>query len=84
LLALDEPGDQGGPTELDGERPHSVRVGLVDLSTKKVLLRMRRHVDPRWLSASARAELASGIDSCELALQVHKAVAGESELAAGH
>lgn len=83
LLAMDEPGDDKGPTELDGERPHSVRVGLVDLVSKKVLLRLRRPVDPRWASPSTRAELASGIDSCDLALQVHQAVSGGSEVARG-
>src|SRR5687767_3356179 len=31
LFVLDEPGDGKGPTELDGERPHHVRVGLVEL-----------------------------------------------------
>jgi hypothetical protein len=83
LLAMDEPGDKGGPTELDGERPHSVRVGLINLQTKKVLFRLRRHVDPRWVSERSRAELAGGIDGCDLALQIHQAVSGEAEVARG-
>lgn len=76
LYAIDEPGDGKGPTELDGERPHHVRVGLVELATEKLLLRLRRRVDPGWLSDRARAEYASGIDSCGLALDVRAEVTG--------
>jgi hypothetical protein len=78
LFAIDEPGEGAGPTELDGERPHQVRVGLVDLSADKLLLRLRRKVDPSWISNSARAEFASAIDSCGLALDVHAAVSANS------
>jgi hypothetical protein len=76
LAVMDEPSDKPGPSELDGERPHDIRVGLVDLAKRKVLLRLRRRVDPGWVSASTRAEYASGIDSCSLALEVHAAVEG--------
>jgi hypothetical protein len=76
LYAIDEPGDGKGPTELDGERPHHVRVGLVELATEKLLLRIRRHVDPGWISDKARAEYASGIDSCGLALDVRAEATG--------
>ncbi|MCA9593941.1 MAG: hypothetical protein KC776_11540 [Myxococcales bacterium] len=74
LVAMDEPGDREKPAELDGERPHQVRVGLVDLASKKVLLKLRRPVDPSWVSPAARAELANGIDSCALALDVREAI----------
>jgi hypothetical protein len=74
LYAVDEPGSGTGPTELDGERPHDVRVGVVDLVAGRPLLRVRRRVDPSWLSAPVRAEFASAIDSCALALDVHSAV----------
>ncbi|MBE7484093.1 MAG: hypothetical protein HS104_29510 [Polyangiaceae bacterium] len=83
LVVVDEPNTEPGPTELDGERPHDVRVGLVDLGTRKVLLRLRRRVDPSWISPTARAEYASGIDSCALALDVHAAVANGGRVAAG-
>lgn len=78
LYAMDEPGDRSVPAELDGERPHHVRVGLVDLGSKKQLLALRRKVDPSWLSATARAEYATGIDACSLALDVRTEVTGES------
>ena len=74
LFAMDEPGVGPGPTELDGERAHPVRVGLVDLSSSKVLLRLRRMVDPSWISAAERAEYSRGLDSCKLALDVHDSV----------
>jgi len=79
-IVVDEPNHEPGPTELDGERPHDVRVGLVDLRLKRLLLRLRRRVDPAWISAPARAELASGIDSCALAWDVHRAAEGAAKL----
>ncbi|HWA75322.1 MAG TPA: hypothetical protein VG937_23455 [Polyangiaceae bacterium] len=79
LLVLDEPGDGPGPTELDGERAHQVRVALIDLKTERVELRLRRRVDPSWLSAPVRAEFARGIDSCSLALDVRAALGAKSE-----
>jgi hypothetical protein len=77
LFAMDE-ADGTGPTELDGERAHHVRVGLVDLDTEQLLLRLRRYVDPSWISANARAEYASGIDSCALGADVRAAVTGQA------
>lgn len=77
LLVLDEPGDPKAPAELDGERPHAVRVVLSDLTSGQLLLRFRRGVDPSWLSLAARAEYASGIDSCALAFDLREALAGQ-------
>ncbi|HEX2670247.1 MAG TPA: hypothetical protein VHM25_05215 [Polyangiaceae bacterium] len=74
LLVIDEPGDTQGPTELDGERAHWVRVQLVELASAAVPLRLRLRVDPSWISPSLRAEHASGIDSCALALDVRTKV----------
>jgi hypothetical protein len=70
LLVIDEPGDQTVPAELDGERPHHVRVVLARLNDDRVRLRRRVAVDPSWLSATTRAEYAHAIDSCTLALDV--------------
>jgi len=72
VAALDEPGAPGGLSELDGERPHDVRVGLVDLSAGKMLLRLRKHVDPGWISLERRPRYASGLDGCVLALDVRE------------
>jgi hypothetical protein len=76
LFVLDEPADTTAPAELDGERAHLVRVGLVDLATQKVLLRWRKRVDPSWISDTLRAEYASGMDSCLLALDLREAASG--------
>ncbi len=75
IFAVDEPGDPKGPAELDGERPHPVRVGLVDLASSTVLLRLRKPVDPSGFSADKRPLYASGIDSCALAYDVRAGLA---------
>lgn len=75
LFVIDEPGAPSAITELDGEKPHEVRVGLLDLVTGQVLLRLRRRVDPSGLSDTTRAEYARGVDDCGLALDVRQAVA---------
>ena len=72
LAALDEPSDGGGPTELDGERAHAVRIVLVDLASEKVLLRTKKLVDPTWISLAKKSTYASGLDSCGLAFDVHE------------
>jgi len=69
--------DGTGPTEL-GERAHHVRVGLVDLDKEELLLRLRRHVDPSWITPNVRAEYASGIDAGSLAGDVRAAVTGQA------
>jgi hypothetical protein len=74
LLVIDEPSTAKGPSELDGERPHAVRVVLTDLRNDELRLRLRRDVDPGWLTDNARAQFASGIDSCSLALDVRAAL----------
>ena len=74
IAAVDEPDRGPGPTELDGERAHDVRVVVADLGTGEVLFRIRRRVDPSWVkSIAARAQYASGIDSCSLAFEVREA-----------
>jgi len=82
-VVVDEPSFEKVPAELDGERPHDVRVGLVDLVRGKVLLRLARKVDPSFVSAPARAEHASGIDSCALAWDVRAAVEASAKVSAG-
>lgn len=70
LAAMDEPGE--GATELDGERPHDVRVALVDLAAGKVLLRAREHVDPSWITPARRPTNATDLDGCALAFDVRE------------
>jgi hypothetical protein len=70
---MDEPGESG-PADLDGERPHQVRAAIVDLRTDKLLIRVRKRVDPDWLAASTRSNFASAVDGCALALDVRASV----------
>lgn len=69
LAVMDEPGDANVPAELDGERPHDVRVALVETKTGHALLRMHAHVDPAVWNAATRPEYATGLDACALAFE---------------
>lgn len=71
LAALDE----GFGAGLDGDRAHDVRVTVVDLVEAKVLLRLRRPVDPTIVSAPSRPRFSVDVDGCTLALDVGAAVA---------
>jgi hypothetical protein len=73
VFAMDEPGEPGGVSELDGEHVHHIRVGLVDLTAGTVLLRFRKRVDPGWISVPRRADYAAALDACALALDIHEA-----------
>jgi hypothetical protein len=79
LVVVVDEASQGGPTELDGEGPHDVRIGVVDLAAAKVLLRMRKHVDPAWVSQAKRPMYAGALDGCVLAMDVRDAVAGKAK-----
>jgi hypothetical protein len=70
IFALDEAGDGQGPTEIDGERPHAIRLELVDLTRAIVLLRVKKRVDPAWISVDRRPEYAGKLDSCAFAFDV--------------
>ena len=74
IVAMDEPAPVTSPAELDGERAHEVRVAIVEASSSKVLLRLRKHVDPGDWSAKARPDYARGLDECGLAVDVREAV----------
>jgi hypothetical protein len=69
IAAMDEP-DEPGPADLDGERPHHVRVAVIDLRANRPLLRTRKRVDPSWLAAATRSQYASAVDGCALAFDV--------------
>jgi len=74
LVVVDEP-PEGQPD--DGRRPeeraHAMRVGLVDLRSQTVLLRLRRSVDPSTYSPSMRAAHGPAITGCLMALEVRAA-----------
>jgi hypothetical protein len=70
IFAVDEVGEGPGPTEIDGERPHAIRLEVVDLALARVLLRVKKRVDPAWISLDRRPEYASRLDSCAFAFDV--------------
>lgn len=74
IAALDEPNDAGGVTELDGEHAHSIRLLILDLVADKPLLRIRRQLDPSWITPNRRSQYARELDGCKFALDVHDAV----------
>lgn len=73
IFAFDEPKTSEAPTEVDGATKHPVRVHIVDLERSKLLLRVRRIIDPSWISEGRRARYARGLDACRLAMDVRKA-----------
>ncbi len=75
LAVYDEPNDEGGVTELDGEHAHQVRVALIEVSSAKVWLRQRRHVDPSWVTPNRRSEYARELDGCKLSTELRAAIA---------
>ena len=77
IAALDEPSDKGTVTELDGEAPHYIRLAVIELNSAKVLLRMRKRVDPSWVTANRRSQYARELDGCRFAFDVHATVRGE-------
>ena len=52
IFAVDEAGDGQGPTEIDGERPHAMRLEIVDLGLATVLLRSEQARGSRFGSPS--------------------------------
>lgn len=75
LAVMDEAGDASVPAEIDGERPHDVRVALVETKSGHALLRMHAHVDPAVWNAATRPEYASGLDACALAFEARALLA---------
>ncbi|MBW2458798.1 MAG: hypothetical protein JRI68_30140, partial [Deltaproteobacteria bacterium] len=54
VYLLDEPKKAGTASELDGASEHVIRLGIVDLAAATPLLRIRRLVDPSWISEARR------------------------------
>ena len=72
LAVLDERGDTRVAADLDGERPHDVRVELYDTAAGTTLLRARARVDPGAWSAASRVDFSSGLDACALAYDLRQ------------
>lgn len=64
VAALDEPKPLGTPSELDGAARHFVRLVVSDLRAARILFRIRKEVNPTWISEGARFRYALGLDGC--------------------
>jgi hypothetical protein len=74
VLALDEPKNRGAVADFDGEAEHFIRLIAVDLSTPRVWWRVRRQVDPQWLSEKSRLAYSRELDSCRLAWELRQEI----------
>ncbi|MEZ4370775.1 MAG: hypothetical protein R3B07_08115 [Polyangiaceae bacterium] len=74
LAVFDEPGEAGATVELDGERPHVVRVSLIDLERDRVVLRRRSRVAPDWIPEATRIRYARGLDACALGYDIRQSL----------
>ncbi len=72
IYLLDEPKEPGTASELDGASDHFVRFGIVDFNASQVALRLRRRIDPSWISKAKRVYLARGLNACRLAFDVRQ------------
>lgn len=70
VYVLDEPKPQGVPSDFDGEAEHFMRIEAVDLEKSQVLYRVRRRVDPEWISEKSRLAYSRQLDSCRLAYEL--------------
>ena len=74
IAVFDEPNDKATVTELDGEAPHTVRLAILRLDKMTPLLRLRKHVDPSWITPNRRPQYARELDGCRLAVDVRDTV----------
>jgi hypothetical protein len=74
IIAIDERNLPGTVTELDGEAPHDIRLMITELSTNRLLLRVRKRVDPSWITPNRRPQYARELDGCRFALAVRETV----------
>jgi hypothetical protein len=74
IVAMDDTASGTGPTELDGARAHDIVFAIADIRAQSVLVRLKKHVDPSWVSLEARPQHASKLDSCKLAMDLRDAV----------
>jgi hypothetical protein len=76
LFALDEPKEAGTAVELDGTHRHAVRFHVVDLRADQELVRLRRTVDPAWVSEQKRPRAGRLVD-CRLGFDLRAAMIGK-------
>lgn len=72
VSVFDEPKDRGAAADFDGEAAHYLRLSIVDLDNPRVWLRVRRQVDPQWISEKSRLAYSRELDSCRLAYELRQ------------
>jgi len=72
VSVFDEPKDRGAAADFDGEAVHYLRLSVLDLDTPRVWLRVRRQVDPQWISEKSRLAYSRELDSCRLAYELRQ------------
>ena len=77
LVVMDEQALGPGFTELEGDRPHDARVALIDVTTGNALFRLKKKMDPSWISETRRRKYSLALDECLLALDVRESVAAK-------
>lgn len=75
IYVLDEEQEAGTVSEFDGESRHMVRIGIVEIASGRVLLRLRRQSDPAWISERRRVAFARGFEGCRMAFDLHRELA---------
>lgn len=79
VYVIDEPVPSGAEEDFDGEGPHHMRFGLVDLDDFQLLWRARREVSPDWISDKSRLSFSRPLDSCRLALDLRREELSDAE-----
>jgi len=72
IAVFDEPKERGVAADFDGEATHYLRISVVDLDTPRVWWRVRRQVDPQWISEKSRLAYSRELDSCRLAYELRQ------------
>ncbi len=70
FAVYDEDKAPGSYADFDGEAEHFVRLIVVDLVANRTVLRLRRKVDPSWISDDSRIRYSRELDSCRLAADI--------------
>lgn len=74
VAVFDEPNEEGGVTELDGEHAHTMRLMVHVLSENRTILRFRKRVDPSWITPNRRSQYARELDGCAFAIDARNSV----------
>jgi hypothetical protein len=72
VVAIDEP-PEGEVRGAAADRPHVVRLGIVDLRSDTVLVRLRRPTNPSAVGDEARPAFGRAVAGCQTAVQMQDA-----------